>query len=242
MVLASLALVLALGPEARVEGPAPAHELPSWRELPEPAPAIRPAPAAKPPSPPSTQLVPSDGAGLITLGGILLATGATLGVTAIVQATVGDPRTTSNIAAIMTGPVLGAGIVTTSLGLVVRRQFRASPTAAIPDAPRIGSGMLLGGIGLIAGGTAFSAHALVDLTTELCSHDGATWECRDIRPIGAPIQLGIALAGVVVGTGLVIPGVRQRLTYRKWAKQRLQLQPSAGASRTSLSLGLAGRF
>jgi hypothetical protein len=237
MVLVSLtlALALALAPPATPESP----ELPSWRELPETEPP-EPRPEARPEPPPRQQLVPSNGAGLLTLGSMLLGTGATLGITAIVQTSLDDPRTRSGreLAAVMTGPLMGAGIVTTVLGLVIRRQFRASPAAAIRDAPRTGNGMLLGGIGLLLGGTAFAAEALVDLNTLECSDTG----CFAVRPIGAPLQLGLALAGVAVGTGLVVPGVRRRLAYRTWAKQRLELQPRVGASATSLSFGLVGRF
>jgi hypothetical protein len=126
-----------------------------------------------------------------------------------------------------------------TLGLVVRRQFRRSAAGNIVDAPRIGSGMLLGGLGLIVGGTVAGAQAIGDITILVCS---GSMGCQQRRPIGAPIQLGLALASMAVGTGLVVGGVKRRLGYKQWMLKRAQLQPSFGIGLTSLTIGLAGRF
>lgn len=231
MILGPLVLALALGPAAG-EPPPPSGpgELPHWRSVP-------PAPS-EPPKPPK---VPSDGSGLITLGGVALGTGGVLGLMSIGLTVANEPRTRSGreIAAFVSPFGLGAGTVLLSLGLVVRRQFRASEAGAIPDAPRTGGGMLLGGLGLMLGGTAFAAQAGVDLSTVTCSGAGG---CYATRPIGAPIQLGCGLAAVAVGSGLLIGGVRRRAAYRSWALERAKLQPVVNVGPSAAVFGLAGRF
>src|SRR5262245_32961883 len=95
----ALALALVLGPEPTTS------ELPHWRSVPPPS----PEPKSKRPQ------VPSDGNGMITLGSILLATGATLGASAVGM-TIAEPdvllETPRDIAAV-SGIVgmAGGGIV-----------------------------------------------------------------------------------------------------------------------------------
>jgi hypothetical protein len=238
MLLCMLALALVLSPETAMthessesSEPSEPGELTHWRNAPEPVP--------EPPAEPAK--VPSDGAGLITLGSILLGTGASVGVTSV-GLTVANDRDTRNlreIGGIASAVGLGGGAVLLTLGLVVRQQFRRSAAGNIADAPRIGSGMLFGGLGLLVGGTAATAQAIGDITILVCT---GSLGCQQRRPIGAPIQLGLALASMAVGTGLVVGGVKRRLGYKQWALQRAQLQPSFGIGPTSFTLALAGRF
>jgi hypothetical protein len=232
MLACTLALALALSPEpATTSAPRESGELPHWQSVPEPP----PTPSAKPPA------VPNDGAGLITLGSILLGTGATLGATSLGLTLANDPKSRSarELGGIASAASLGTGALLLTLGLVVRRQFRRSPAGNIPDAPRPGGGMLLGGLGLIAGGIFFTAQASIDMATTTCS---GSLGCYQTRPIGAPIQLGLALGSIVAGTGLLVVGVQRRQGYQRWARQRAQLQPSLGMGPTSFTLGLSGRF
>jgi hypothetical protein len=232
MLACTLALALALSPEpATASAQGESGELPHWQSVPEPP----PKPSAKPPS------VPKDGAGLITLGSFFLGGGATLGFTSVGLTLANDPstRTAREVSGIASGISLGSAAVLLTLGLVVRQQFRNSPAGNIPDAPRPGGGMLLGGLGLILGGTIFAAHAIVDMSILTCSGSRG---CYRTRPIGAPVQLGLALGSMVVGTGLLIGGVQRRKGYQRWARQRAQLQPSLGMGPTSFTIGLSGRF
>jgi hypothetical protein len=228
-----LALALAPGPEPASTSSRP-DELPHWSTVPAP-----------PPQPAKAQpLVPNDGGGMITFGSILLGTGTTLGLSAV-GITIADPdqvrqnQTPRNVAAVASLFGLGSGTVLLAIGVAVRKQFRRSPASNIPDAPRTGNAMLLGGLGLLSLGTGFTIHAVVDIAyTCEASH------CLPQRsPIAAPIQLGLALSGMAVGTGLVFGGVKRRLRYREWAQQRrVQLQPSVQAGPTSFVFGVAGRF
>lgn len=225
-------LALTLAPEAATASePHEPDELPHWRNALEP-------PPEQPAQPPK---VPSTGAGLITLGSVLLGTGATYGLTSVALTLDNDPRRRSarETGAVASGVSLGAGALLLTLGLVVRRQFRHSAAGNIEGAPRTGGGMLVGGLGLIVGGAAFTAHAVVDLSTFTCS---GTLGCYRARPIGSPIELGLALAGIAVGSGLVVGGMKRRLGYQRWALQRAQLQPTFTMGPTSFTLGLAGRF
>jgi hypothetical protein len=190
--------------------------------------------------PPERAKVPVDGHGLITFGSISFGTGVALGSTSIVI-TMTDghlrnrtPRDATAIAGI-TG-MAGGGILML-LGLISRQHFRQNPANHYPEAPHTGNGMLLGGIGLLALGTGFTLHAVVDMT-DTCFSPG----CDPERPIGAPVQLGFALSGIAVGTGLMIGGVKRRLGYERWAKQRAQLRPTFAVVPTSFVIGLAGRF
>lgn len=226
MLGASLVLALALGPEPAT---APqSDELPHWNSA--------PAPAPEHPAEPKPPKVPSDGVGMITLGSVLFGTSAALGLTSVGLKLANDPatRTGREATAVASGGVFGVGVVMLTLGLVVRRQFQRSPVGKIPDAPRTGNGMLFGGFTLLAAGTVFAIQAGVDMSIVECTAMG----CHQTRPIGAPVQLGVSLAGMAVGTGLVFGGVKRRLGYQKWA----QLQPSIDVGPTSFMIGVAGRF
>lgn len=222
MLAPALILVLAGAPTP--------DELPHWSE----------APQAPEPSEPPKAKVPSDGSGSIALGSLLLVSGGVAAITAVVLAAEPDlsPTSSPGLPAMAAGVQLATGTVFLTLGLVIRRQFRSKP--AIPGAPRTGGGMLLGGLGLMVGGTAYAAHALVDMTTEICVADAA--ECQAIRPIGSRVELGFALASMAVGTGLFAVGVRRRVGYLRWEEQRLRLQPAISFSPGSLQLGITGQF
>lgn len=228
----SLVLALALGPEPATANtpPPPTGELPHWQSAPPPPPK-RSSERPK---------VPVDGHGLITFGSILLGTGAALGFTSV-GITIADehlrnrtPRDATAISGVI--GMVGGGLLVT-LGLISRGHFRLNPANHYPEAPHTGNGMLLGGIGLLALGTGFTVHAVVDMT-DTCESPG----CDPERPIGAPVQLGFALSGIAIGTGLVFGGVKRRLGYERWAKQRAQLQPTFAVAPTSFVIGLAGRF
>lgn len=228
----ALAFALALGPEPEVAStPSQSGELPHWQSVPSPPPKRK----AEEPQ------VPVDGNGMLAFGSVLLGTGATLGAISLGLTIAGvdfDAKTRRDMAGVAGIIGLGSGAILLTLGLVTRGQFRRSAAGQIPDAPRTGNGMLLGGVGLIALGTGFGIHAIVDMVVLTCSSSG----CAASRPIGAPVQLGLALGGIAVGAGLAAGGVWRRHGYERWARGRAQLQPSFNATPTSMSFGIAGRF
>jgi hypothetical protein len=217
--VAAHALVLALA----LAGDPNSGELPHWTEVPE---------ASEPPK----AKVPSDGSGMMTLGTLLLVSGSIVGTSAVVLAAEPElsPTSFTGMYGMLAGVQLGAGTVFLTLGLVVRKQFERKP--AIPGAPRTGGGMLLGGLGLMLGGTGYAALAIVDIGSDICPGGS----CRPIRPIGAPIQLGFSIASALVGTGLFAAGVRRRAGYLRWDAARLR--PVASGGPGGFQVGIMGRF
>jgi hypothetical protein len=187
--------------------------------------------------------VPNTGVGLISLGGVLLGGGATLGATAIGFAACDDCD--SSVAAegrrfglAMVGAFsIGAGTTMLAIGLVSRRQFRTSPAAAIPNAPRTGAGMQLAGLGLMVVGSGFATFGLLGFAGS-CQH------CGSFHTQAATLSLTLGLASATVGSGLMIGGAARRGKYKAWAKNRAAhtIAPTLSVGPNGVHFGIAGQF
>jgi hypothetical protein len=226
----ALALVLAAEPEPP---PTPDEELPHWRSV---------LPREKPKPPPKLQ-VPNTGVGLISLGSLLLGGGATLGATAIGFASWddSDPSVAAEgrraVLGMVGGFSIGAGTTMLAIGLVIRRQFRASPAAAIPNAPRTGAGMQLAGLGLIAMGSGFATFGMLGFA-------GSCQNCETSYTQAVALSLSLGLASATVGSGLMIGGAVRRGKYKAWAEGRAAhtIAPTLSVGPNGVHFGVAGRF
>jgi hypothetical protein len=211
-------------PPPAASQPTTSSELPSWRSIPEP------------PAEPKRIKVPRTGSGLITVGSIGLGIGGALGIAAIAQAAVPDHQAEGQLG-LSAAMLVGSGTAMLAIGLVVRRQYRKAP---IPDAPRTGSGMQLGGLVLMAGGTVAAIAGGFDLSTQICDGTG----CYPYIPGTAAAGVGCGLAGVVTGSALLIAGSLRKRNYRHWAESRqaTRIRPTFVAGRSGVQFGIAGRF
>lgn len=232
MLACTLVLALVGAPDpAEPTQPPPATEIPSWRSAPEPSQPPEPEPK------PTRVPLPNDGSGVITLGSMMIVGGSAMTAISIGHAFVPGPQG-EVIVASHGALALTAGTIMLAVGIMTRTKHRNS----IPDAPRSGSGMQLGGLALLASGGIATIFSGIDLGTVVC----AGTECYPYRPLTAQIGLGCGLGGVVVGSGLLIAGSLRKRKYRRWAESRLPsasaIQPTFVAGRTGIQLGLAGRF
>jgi hypothetical protein len=207
--------------------PSPTAELPSWRSLPEPA------------AEPKRIKVPTDGSGMITAGSLLITAGAAMGIAAIPDA-IEPGYQAEQVLGIAAAAMMSSGTVVLVIGTAIRRSFRKSPAAAIPDAPRTGSGMQLGGLVLLAGGGLGTLAAVANFSTSSCDAAG----CYSYTNASAATGLACGLTSAVVGSGLLIAGSLRKRNYRRWAQSRRTstIQPTFVGGRTGVQLGLAGRF
>jgi hypothetical protein len=185
--------------------------------------------------------MPKTGAGLIALGSLLLGGGTTIGATAGGLASCDDCDSSKAAEgrraglAIFSSFSLGTGTALLAIGLVMRRQFRASPAAAIPDAPRTGVGMQLVGLGLMVVGSGFATFGLLGF-------ERSCWNCESFYTRTATLSL--SLASVTVGSGLMIGGAARRGNYKAWASGRAAhtIVPSFSIGPNGVHFGIAGRF
>ncbi len=171
----------------------------------------------------------------------MIGSGATLGGTAIGFASWddSDPSLAAEGrragVAMFSSFSIGAGTAVLAVGLVMRRQFRASPAAAIPNAPRTGAGMQLTGLGLMAMGSGFATFSVLDYAVS----------CQGCEPFYTRTTvLSLSLASVAVGAGLMFGGAARRGNYMTWAKSRTAatIAPTLSLEANGMHFGVAGQF
>jgi hypothetical protein len=231
VLVCSLVLAFAGPPIPTDDTPPSTTELAHWSSIPSPI---------DPPSEPTRPKVPNTGAGFITLGSLLLGGGGAMAFTGVGLAYDDtDNRTTEQLLGLGGAASMGAGTVILAIGLAIRHQYRASPDAAIPYAPHTGAGMQFGGIGVLTIGSVLLVSGAFDLAVATCTSQG----CYQ-GGAAAAIQMGVGLAGLAAGSGLLIAGSSRRAKYKAWDKARTAstILPTFSVRANGLQFGVAGRF
>lgn len=216
--------------------PAPESGLPSYE-----APV---APAPPPADGESLPTLPGTGAGLFVLSGVLLGTSAmSFTATGFGVAQGWDSEVVAGTG-VLGSLMLGASAIMLASGVKRNKKFKAwgeaNPDLYEPSRKR-GTGMLAGGITATAlGGTA-----------TLWGGVAQALQCYEVFDVCEPspvppVALGLGLASLTTGVTLLILANKRKHRYDEWRRgldpARVQVVPTASASREGLSFGVAGRF